>query len=101
MPRNTQISVASNTRSVDFLKEQPRNTPYTLVVWGDFDGATLTVELSADDSTDADSMITAKDPHSGNAYAGTEPDVLSVPGGVAVYLSLSNVGAGVVYGKLV
>jgi len=101
MPRNTQISVTPNTRSADFLKEQPRDTPYMLLLWGNYDSATLTVELSVDESTTSTSLIVAKDPFTGDPYAGTGRDAILIPGGVAVYLSLSNVGAGTVYGKLV
>ena len=103
MPRNTQISVTPNTRSADFLKEnnQPRDTPYALLLGGNFNGATVTVELSVDESTTSTSLIVAKDPFTGDPYAATGPDAILVPAGVEVYLSMSYVGSGQVFGKLV
>lgn len=101
MPKSTKLTVAPNTTTTDYLLEGKTDGEYTLLLWGNFDGATVTVKISADGSTDANSLITVKSPYADEAAVFTAPDSVRVPGGVPIYLSMSNTGAGTVYGRLV
>jgi len=101
MAKETLISAAAGATSSDYLMQPARSEPYALFLWGNFDGATGTVKFSSDGTTTSTSLATAKDPFSGEACAPPAPDVVMVPGGVPVFISLSATGSGTIYGKLV